>query len=323
MKIGTRNLLPAFAGMLLFGSQSLGAQGVDSSFERDRQAILAMAGSYNVTFSFRETVALAPGYEVKEDSESLAREVVFVIQDDGDFISLQHILLVSAGPTQVPIKHWRQDWVYEPAEIFDFVGENTFERRLVPPEERRGAWAQLVYQVDDSPRYAAVARWTHDNGVSTWESPTTWRPLPRRDETTRDDYDVLVATNRHVITPWGWVHEQDNSKLALRDEKSRYLVREIGVNTYRHGDNISAEVASSYWTETEEYWSRIRDEWRRIASEHDVYRIALDGETVDLYTPVLELADQIREEEIELAAAVAEAREALDEHVHFGRPSQD
>jgi len=39
--------------------------------------------------------------------------------------------------------------------------------------------------------------------ASTWEPEVSWRPLPRRDGTTRDDYDVIEAVNRHTITAWG------------------------------------------------------------------------------------------------------------------------
>jgi hypothetical protein len=69
--------------------------------------------------------------------------------------------------------------------------------------------------VDDSPRYAARGRWQHAAGVSTWISDETWRPLPRREFSVRKDYDVLVGTNRHTITPTGWVQEENNVKLAL------------------------------------------------------------------------------------------------------------
>nr|WP_286803404.1 DUF6607 family protein [Acinetobacter sp. UBA2063] len=71
---------------------------------------------------------------------------------------------------------------------------------------------QTVWQVDDSPRYAGLGRWTKDNGVTEWTSNETYRPLPRREHTIRNDYDVIIGTNRHALTATGWVHEQDNIK---------------------------------------------------------------------------------------------------------------
>jgi len=96
-----------------------------------------------------------------------------------------------------------------------FAGDERFETRAVPTAERRGAWSQTVYQVDDSPRYGSVGRWVHSAEASIWEGGEAWRPLPRREHSVRSDYQVLAGRNRHTILPTGWVHEQDNSKLVL------------------------------------------------------------------------------------------------------------
>ncbi|MGD9850580.1 MAG: DUF6607 family protein [Nitrospirales bacterium] len=157
-------------------------------FQRDRRAILAMAGNYRVTFDFRETVSFVEGYQLKKPYEADGHDIVRVIRDDGDVISLQHILVVDGiWEDQMPIKHWRQDWVYEPSQLFEYVGRHVWRTHQLDEAERRGNWAQLVYQVDDSPRYAAVAAWAHRHGESSWTSPATWRPLPRRERTKRDD----------------------------------------------------------------------------------------------------------------------------------------
>src|ERR1700755_916900 len=104
-------------------------------------------------------------------------------------------------------------------------------RRTVPGRgRRRSIRAQTVYQVEDSPRYGAVGAWTHANGVSQWTPPAEMRPLPRRDMTTRNDYDAMLAVNRHTITPIGWVQEEENSKVVLQGN-AKTIVREIGINT--------------------------------------------------------------------------------------------
>ncbi len=126
---------------------------IAANFEQDRASILAMAGDYKVSFDFTETVSFLAGYELKEPKLSGGHESVRVIEDRGDFISLQHLLVV--GPDEAPfvVKHWRQDWQYEPARVLTFVGGNAWAWRDVPVSERAGTWSQTVYQVDDAPRY--------------------------------------------------------------------------------------------------------------------------------------------------------------------------
>ena len=288
-----------------------------AAFERDRQSIMAMAGDYKVTFDFIETVSFDADYVVMPPKISGAEEVVRVIEDRGDFISLQHILVATHGGATFPIKHWRQDWQYEPARVLTFIGGNTWEWRDLSPEERKGKWSQTVYQVDDAPRYGAVAAWTYDLGAPTWAPPHEWRPLPRRDMTTRSDYHAINAVNRHVITPLGWVHEQDNDKVILGSGEARLLAREVGVNTYERDSDFPVQVALEYWDSTEDFWAEIRDEWSKVAEENTRFGLTLQGETEALYNPLLELANSVAEGTTPLSEASAQGRAIVREHVTF------
>lgn len=285
-----------------------------SNFEQDRESILAMAGDYKVSFDFTETVSFVDGYELKEPKLSGGYESVRVIEDQGDFISLQHLLVV--GPEESPfvVKHWRQDWQYEPERVLLFVGGNAWEWENVPADERSGSWSQTVYQVDDAPRYGAVGAWTYEDGIAEWTPPAEWRPLPRRDMTTRDDYHTIDAVNRHVITPWGWVHEQDNSKLIL-DREPQTLVREIGVNTYNAFDDYPVSAAEAYWDGTAAFWAGVRDEWNRIENENARFKIKIQGETEALYNPLLALALSVKSGDKALEPALVEARETINQFV--------
>jgi hypothetical protein len=285
-----------------------------SKFEEDRKSILTMAGDYKVTFDFTETVSFVEGYTLKEPKLSGGHESVRILEDRGDFISLQHTLVIGPDDAPVIVKHWRQDWQYEPEEVLVFIGGNAWEWRDVPVTERAGAWSQTVYQVDDAPRYGAVARWSYEDGLAEWTPPREWRPLPRRDMTTRDDYHAIDAVNRHVITPWGWVHEQDNSKLVLAGEPA-VLVREIGVNTYRRFDGYPVFASDDYWAATGEFWAGVRAEWTRIETANERFAITLHGETEGLYEPLLTLADQVKAGEKNLDAALAEARTVINKYV--------
>src|SRR5690606_32052670 len=175
---------------------------------------------------------------------SWATEYVFPIADEPRFISLQHLLVMHfrqddgtlSGP--MVVKHWRQDWRYEDTDIHRYAGHGVWQRQELPADRVRGAWSQAVFQVDDSPRYQAIGRWAHYPSHSTWTSGETWRPLPRRESSVRDDYHALVGVNRVTITPQGWIHEEDNLKAVLDpagrpDPERPYLAREAGLNRYR------------------------------------------------------------------------------------------
>ncbi len=293
-------------------STSSDAAVTTADLKQDKGAILAMAGTYKVTFHFEETVSFKEGYELKTPKDSGGYETVYVIQNDPGFISLQHILVVGKDK-QFPVKHWRQDWIYEPEYIYEFVGFNSWRKKVLSEEERRGKWAQVVYQVDDSPRYAALGTWEHKYGVSSWAGRNL-RPLPRRDMTTRDDYDALDITNRHAITFEGWVHEQDNTKLVLRGDKPVAITREIGVNTYKSFDDYNLAIADDYWAATKDYWAGVRATWTALEEKNDAFGLTLQGEPQDLYSDLLDLATEVEEGEKETAVAITEAGKVIENY---------
>lgn len=262
-------------------------------FERDRRAILAMAGEYRVSFDFLETVGFEPGFEPARPYRSWGTEFVEVIADEGDFISLQHILVMvfenDDGELQGPMvtKHWRQDWRYEDTAMHEYRGHGVWERRRLDPDQVAGAWSQAVYQVDDSPRYESFGRWQHHPTHSVWEGNETRRPLPRREFSVRDDYDVLLGTNRHTILPDGWIHEQDNLKTVVGedgrlDPEQPFLAREMGVNRYHVIDGFDFSAGREYWQATRAFWALVRDAWSRRFAEHERIELQpeVDGESM-------------------------------------------
>ncbi len=272
----------------------------------DRAAILAMAGEYRVTFRFDETVALRTGYRPKPTKTSAGTELVVIVEDTPTRIVLQHLLL---DPRRnAVVKHWRQDWSWQEPALLEFRGDRRWARRALGAGETAGRWVQGVYEVDDSPRYASIGRWEHRGQVSEWTSESTWRPLPRREHTTRDDYDVLVGVNRHIITPWGWVHAQDNAKLDLRRNPAEpWLVRETGINTYRRISDVDFTAARDYWRRTADYWDAVRRAWTRRLSDSLDVQIDLEVDGVPIMDSLLGLADaqtQPFAERVELAGAL-------------------
>lgn len=261
---------------------------------QDRQAILAMAGEYEVTFDFQETIALTSTYELKKPYSADAKELVEVIVDDGNRIILQHLLCMNDGETV--IKHWKQEWRYEDPTLYEYVDVQTWKLRELSEDERRGTWTQKVAQVDDSPRYESYGRWTHHRNVSSWESDLTQRPLPRREYTKRKDYTVMMARNRHTITPNGWTHEQDNFKQISHDEGSPVLCREVGFNAYIRTDEHNFETARSYWSETKAFWSAVSDTWDQHLDAHDGFVLKKTVETRPAYKHLFYMAKKSREE---------------------------
>ena len=233
--------------------------------EEDRRAILSMAGNFKVTFDFKETFPIAPGYTpLSKDYHEEAIEVVIVVEDMPERIALQHLLVVGSAEKSRVIKHWAQIWTWQDTRILDYAGSDGQEFWLRPnisAVHAKGQWSELVTSVDDTPRYEGLGRWTHEAGESCWTSEPTRRPLPRREYEARDDYDYLIASNRYSITPTGWAHSQDNRKVVDRDGKTTVLSRETGLNRYFRTDDPLAAKASAWWNENATVWNSIRNFW--------------------------------------------------------------
>lgn len=258
--------------------------------ERDRAAILKLAGEYWVDFHFEETIPLVEGYTPASAYETAGRELVLVVENSPERVVLQHILVVPAGDKNHAIKHWREDWQFEDTELLEFRGRRVWERKQLRREEVSCQWSQAVFEVDDAPRYEATGRWTHERGLSTWASNVTWRPLPRREYTKRSDYEVIVGVNRITVTPEGWAHEQDNEKLKLSAQNAG-LVREIGINRYVRSPDKSLAEAAAYWQQTSEYWALVREEWANVTSTPRL-ELAQEVEGKPLHERLIELSKE-------------------------------
>ncbi|MFK8017958.1 MAG: DUF6607 family protein [Gammaproteobacteria bacterium] len=233
----------------------------ETSAARDHRAILAMTGEHRVDFHFEETVRLAAGYERHDDKTTGGFETVIALVDEPGRVVLQHLLVASGGHV---VKHWRQDWTYEASERFEFSSDQTWSIVPLTAEQTDNAWTQCVYEVSDAPRYCGTGKWNHRYGVSTWTSDRTWRPLPRREYTKRDDYNAINAENRHTVTPQGWSHEQDNTKvLRVGEATQTVLVREFGYNDYQRVRDYDFQPAYDYWAETKDYWAQVRSAWQQ------------------------------------------------------------
>jgi len=275
--------------------------------ERDRRAILAMAGVYRVGFDFLEVASYAEApAAARAPYQSWGTEKVYVDRDEPGFVSLVHILemrmLDKEGKASEPMvtKHWRQDWRHEPEAIVEYRGRDRWERRAVPEAQRRGTWLQTVYQVDESPRYASLGRWEHSASFSTWLSGETWRPLPRREWSVRDDYQVLIGTNRHTIGPTGWLQEENNLKAVLTpqreiDAQRPYVGREYGVARYERLRGAAFAGADRYHERTRNFWNAVRTQWAAAFAQQGMVTLKGPVDKLGLFMPLFERADAIEE----------------------------
>lgn len=279
-----------------------------AAFERDRRAILAMAGDYRVTFDFLEVAPFIAQENPNAPYQSWGTEKIYVDQDEGEFISLVHILemrvIQKDGAVSEPMvtKHWRQDWRYQPKRIVEHQGRDRWRQRALDAAAVKGAWSQTVYQVDESPRYASVGRWEHTPSFSTWMSGETWRPLPRREWSVRDDYQVLVGTNRHTINATGWVQEENNLKTVLTSERAidatrPYLAREYGVARYERIRDQQFAAGDRYYGRTKVFWEQVRERWAKVFASQGVITLRGPVDKLGLFHPLFAHADELVSDE--------------------------
>ena len=283
-----------------------------ASFEADRQSILAMAGDYRVRFDMRETTSWREDYTPLDPSTSGGFEIVRVIEDTGRHIVLQHLLVVGDAADPVVVKHWRQDWTYEPENVLVYAGNGRWDLEEVPEAMRAGRWSQTVWQVDDSPRYGGWGQWTEEGGVRRWRSNWTWRPLARRDAVREPRYDRYLSINRHSPAPVGWIHWQDNIKMGEIDGEVVPFVQESVLNTYAASDEFDPSPGESYWANTQGYWAAVRNAWDEAIAAHDGVTLTEEPQMGNTISETLyNLGLQVDAGEIDEATAIAQARETI------------
>lgn len=240
---------------------SIFSMNAQSKKSQDIEAIKKMCGCYEVIFKYTETFAPEIDYEKKLDYSATALEWAKLIEEEDGKLSIQHLLIVN---DDMVIKHWRQDWVYENQKVFAYKKDNTWTFNKLKEEEVKGQWTQKVYQVDDSPRYSGSATWVHFDGKNYWENDVD-APLPRREYSKRDDYNVMKRGNRQEISTDGWVHEQDNDKIIREaNMEDVLLAQEKGYNIYRKIDDSKCKVAEDWWEENQKLWKKVRSVWDEV-----------------------------------------------------------
>lgn len=129
-------------------------------------------------------------------------------------------------------------------------------------------------------------------------SGQTWRPLPRREWSVREDYHVLIGTNRHTIGPTGWLQEENNLKAVLEANRGLaashpYLGREYGVARYERLKGANFAAADRYFACTQGFWREVRQAWDAAFEREDLITLRGPVDKRGLFVPLFERADEI------------------------------
>lgn len=264
-----------------------------NKFDQDRDAIKALAGFYKVTFNYAETFAPDKAYKFHDRHSSHAKEWAVILEDSPKKIVIQHILVMRGD--SMMIKHWREDWTYEDPQLLAYDKDNAWKKVVLNANDVKGKWTQKVYQVDDSPRYQAIGTWIHVDGRHQWQSNCD-SPLPRREASERNDYNVLNRGNNVYLTADGWMFEQDNKKVVRSESGDKVLAMEKGLEQFVKTDAKNLAYAQEWWKKQEGFWKDARAAWDVVLAANTTIKINTKVADKLLYEQFFALSDQSAKE---------------------------
>jgi hypothetical protein len=275
--------IPALS-IILLAALSLSAQ-----TPKDKQNVDKLCGCFEVEFKYAETFSPDKNYKFHDREEiSGGTEYVFPVEVSDKKIVMQHLLVVTDS---MIIKHWREDWTYENPVVWKYKGDKRWVKEKVDPAQVKGKWTQAVWEVSDAPRYQGSSEWVQMDNQTFWQN-TVDAPLPRREYSVRNDYNVLRRGNRLVITADGYIHQQDNQKIIRKDGKDQLLVEEKGLNTYKRIDESQCAAAKAYWEKNKDYWTKVRKTWEDYVNTHSTVELKTQVGGKVLHDHLFEMAKQ-------------------------------
>lgn len=292
---------------------SLSTYAQKSKYQQDVDAIKSFEGCYKVTFNFAETFSPDTAYKLHKPHHSWGIELVKVVEESKNKIVLQHLLIVDDNTV---IKHWRQDWLYQNTELLQFDKDDRWKKVKLSDKEVKGQWTQKVYQVDDSPRYEGTATWVHVDGKHSWEN-TTDAPLPRREFTTRSDYNVLKRRNKVYLTEKGWMFEQDNQKIVRENGTDKLLAWEKGFESFEKVNSEECLAATNWWNIQQNYWADVRVVWNDVFAKYSSVDIKKKVDDTLLWEKLFKLGNETSKKASQNPAENREAiRKVIELHLN-------
>ena len=285
-------------GCIIFSFGLINAQKRKKS--QDREAIKTMCGCYEVSFNFIETCNYSNDstYQPSEQKHDQGLEWIQLIEDKNDKIVMQHLLIVGNPNKPHIIKHWREDWLFENTDFYVYDMENEWRYLKMPKNEIIGQWTQKVFQVDDGPRYEGSGSWVRIDEKNYWES-MAYAPLPRRELTKRNDYNVTLRRNRIELIDDRWVHNQYNDKIIREKCKEEViLAQEKGENIYMRVDDSKCRPAQNWWKENKAIWQLVRNNWKDIFDQKRDLKLKDKVNNKRLYEYLFDLSPSVKNEEV-------------------------
>lgn len=275
-----KKYLMILAGLIV-GTSTLKAQ-------NGKEFVDKLCGCFEVTFQYAETFSHQPGYKFHErEFVDGGVELSLPIEVSDNKVVIQHLLVIN---DTIIVKHWREEWTYENPEIWEYKGDRLWTKKMLSKDAVKGKWTQTVWEVSDEPRYQGLSQFVLLDNKIIWQN-TTDAPLPRREYTAREDYNVLRRTNRLVISDNGYVHEQDNLKILRQNNSDKILVEERGLNTYKKIAAEKCNPALKYWTASmQKYWSIVRKVWNEYFTTNDKIQLKFTVDEKLLHEYILKLS---------------------------------
>lgn len=283
-----------------------------SQNSQDKKIIDKLCGCFEVDFKYAETFSPDPDYKYhnREETGGVA-ELALPIEVSDKRVVIQHLLVVS--PTMV-VKHWREEWTYENPVIWRYKGDRVWVKEILPAGQVKGKWMQTVWEVADEPRYQGFSQFVNLDGKIIWQN-TTDAPLPRREYTVRNDYNILKRTNRLNISDNGYVHEQDNQKIIRSDNSDKLLVEEKGLNTYKRIDEKECAAAQQYWEKNKEFWGYVRSNWADYINTHDSISLKNKIDDKFLHQYLISLSNDYADKKITSADIVNRIKKEINRFI--------
>lgn len=231
---------------------------VQAQPETGKKNLQNLCGCFSVNFKYAETFSPDDTYKFHDREDMNAIELSLPIESTDTKLVMQHLLVINDS---MIIKHWREEWVYESPVLYEFQGDKTWRKKELAAADVKNTWTQTVWEVNDEPRYQGMSLWINNDGKTYWES-TADAPLPRREYTTRSDYNIMRRHNKLYLTgDGGYVHEQDNDKILRENGKDKLIAQEKGYNTYHKIEDKDCAAAKAWWEKNKPFWTVVRNQW--------------------------------------------------------------
>jgi len=286
----------------------------NAQLQEGKKDIEKLCGCFDVEFKYAETFSPDKDYKYHNREVLNGLELALPIEKTDKKIVIQHLLVV--GDSMI-IKHWREDWVYESPVLFKYEGDKKWTKQTLRPEEVKGKWTQTVWEVDDAPRYQGISEWVKTDGKTFWQS-TTNAPLPRREYTTRNDYNILRRGNRLIITDSGWIHEQDNDKISKTNDAEKLIAQEKGINAYYRTKDEDCAAAKAWWDKNGAFWNKVRTGWEEVIKTQNAIALKAKVDNKSLNEYFTDLLKQWKSNAISLDDVSVKAKSLIQQFVSTG-----